>query len=104
MPHDPSEEHISAEQQFRRLMETSEEDLPPVPDPAPDLLRAVEPPQGDAGGAQATTMASDSVDQMTQTAEGETPPSLARLVELNEQILAQLMVLQDTIGELLGGG
>ena len=99
MPQDPGQEHISAEEQFRRLMATSEEDLPEVPE-APSILRPVgttegtpsEMPQAPTAGAAATG------------AEEEPKADMARLVDLMEQVLAQLMSLQDTIEEALGGG
>lgn len=98
MPQDPSQEHISAEEQFRRLMETSEQDLPEVPE-APSILRPVgtadvpppEVPQAPTAGGVSTPP------------EEEPAADMARLVDLMEQVLATLMTMQDTLEEAMGG-
>ena len=92
MPHDPGQEHISTEEQFRRLMATSEEDLPEVPE-APSILQPVGTPEGAAPEIpQAPTAGA------VPAAEEEEPKAdMARLVDLTEQVLATLMTLQDTL-------
>ncbi len=99
MPHDPGQEHISAEEQFRRLMGTSEEDLPPVPDPAPDMFRRVgepeqppppQPPMAETGG----------------TAEEEPAPTgdvHERNFEKLSEITVLLMSIEDLLEQAVGG-
>lgn len=98
MPQDPGQEHISAEEQFRRLMATSEEDLPEVPE-APSILQPVGTPEGAASEIpQAPTAGA------APAAEEEEPKAdMARLVDLMEQVLATLMTMQDTLDNALGG-
>ncbi|MEE8607820.1 MAG: hypothetical protein V3S55_09455 [Nitrospiraceae bacterium] len=99
MPHDPGQEHISAEEQFRRLMATSEEDLPEVPDAAPSILQ----PVGGTEGTPSQMPESPTAAAMQVTPEDEPKADMARLVDLTEQMLATLMTLQDTLDDMRGG-
>ena len=99
MPHDPSEEHISAEEQFRRLMGTSEEDLPDVPDPAPDMLRPVgqpeetSPPQQEARGEV----------QFEEDEETDKRDVQEKILEKLTQIQVTLMSVEDLLEQAVGG-
>ncbi len=102
MPHDPShEKETTPEQLFKRLMETSEEDLPPVP-------AVAAPVQAGGVPGQPSSEQTEAVSSGAREGRGE---PMERLLVLTEQIvanqqefMAEFRALQDIIEEALGGG
>ncbi len=100
MPHDPGQEHISAEEQFRRLMGTSEEDLPPVPEPAPEMLRQVAAPDQPSSPEGQMVQSGE----VPETGTSESSDTMTKISATLDEILAELRSLQDILEDLVGGG
>lgn len=104
MPRDPQHEETSAEDLFKRLRETPEKDLPPIPDVAM-------PGTPKAPGVPGQSVSEQAVPAKEGTAEERSGEQIEKLVRIAEQMLAnqtefmaEFRAFQDTVEDALGGG
>lgn len=97
MPRDPQHEETSAEALFKRLRETSEEDLPSIPD-VPEMF-----PTAQVQGATPSQEVQAVEAGLREEKSEAVPADMARVVELLEELVAGLSTVQDAIEALTGG-
>ena len=103
MPQDPQSESTSAEQLFKRLRETSEEDLPEVP----DITRIVGGPEAGFGLRDQDQEQRRILEEQQREKQQQSEPAAEEgpqtQLEVLQEILGELRLIQDSIDALAGG-